>query len=124
MVSQSSSGMCVSSRSLRSDDRHPPVDEVLAGREAHDVGLFRVVLVDDLADELLEAILECHETGDRAVLVGDEREVELAGLHLAHQLAHGLVLGDEAHPAHELLHRLVAVAGALGADQVLRVGDA
>ena len=87
IVSQSSSGMSDVEQLVELGDRHPAVDEVLARRQADDIRRLVVVLVDDLADELLEAVLERDQTGDRAVLVGDQREVELAGLHLAHQLA-------------------------------------
>ena len=105
-------------------DRHPAVDQVVAVRQVLDLGALGVVLVDDLADQLLEAVLERDQPGDVAVLVGDDREVELAGLHLAHQPADRLVLGDEPHRAHEIEHRQVAAVLALGPDQVLRVGEA
>ena len=59
----------------------------------------------------------------RAVLVGDDREVELAGLHLPHQAGDRLVLRDEAHRPGELVPGCRR-ALALGADQVLGVGDA
>ena len=81
-------------------DRRAAVDEVVAVGEALDLGVLLVVLVDDLADQLLEAVLQGDQPGERAVLVGDEREVELLGLHLAHQPAHRLVLGHELHRAH------------------------
>ena len=58
-----------------------------------------------------------------AVLVGDDREVELLGLHLAHQPVHGLVLGDEAHRPRAVGDRLVAAALALGPHEVLGVGE-
>ena len=69
------------------------VDEVVAVGQPLDVVGLGVVLVDDLADELLETVLERDQAGDAAVLVGDDREVELAGLHLAHQPATGLFSG-------------------------------
>ena len=104
-------------------DRRAAVDEVVTvGLALHVVGL-DVVLVDDLAHQLLEAVLQRHQPGDAAVLVGHDREVELAGLHLAHQPADRLVLGDEVHRAGEVERRLVAAAFALLADQVLGVGE-
>ena len=60
----------------------------------------------------------------RAVLVGDEGDVELLGLHLAHQPIDRLVLRHETRRAHELGDRLSAVAAALGAHQILRVRKA
>ena len=82
-------------------DAHAAVDRVVAVGQSLHLGVFLVVLVDDLADQLLEAVLERDQPGDRAVLVGDEREVELLGLHLAHQPADRLVLGDEPSAAHQ-----------------------
>ena len=108
---------------MRSLDLHAAVDEVVAVGQALDGQLLDVVLVDDLADQLLEAVLQRDQAGDAAVLVGDDREVELAGLHLAHQPGDRLVLGDEAHRAGEVERRRVAAALALGADQVLGVGE-
>ena len=83
-----------------------------------------VVLVDDLADELFEAVLQGHQAGDPAVLVGDDRQVELVTLHLAHQAGHRHVLRHEAHLAGEVEHRLVAATLTLDTDQVLGVGEA
>ena len=91
-------------------DAHAAVDRVVAVGQALDLGVFLVVLVDDLADQLLEAVLERDQPGDRAVLVGDEREVELLGLHLAHQPVDRLVLGDEPCRTDELGDRVVALA--------------
>ena len=70
--------------------------------------LLDVVLVDDLADQLLEAVLQGDQSDDAAVLVGDDGQVELAGLHLSHQAADRLVLGDEADGPGEVERRRVA----------------
>ena len=63
--------------------------------QAFDAGLVDVVLVGDLADDLLEQVLHRDETGGAAVLVDDDRHVELLGLHLAQQLGDALRLGHE-----------------------------
>ncbi len=56
---------------------HPPVPEVL------DLRCLAVVLVGDLADDLLEDVLDGHEPRGAAVLVDDDGEVGLVALHLA-----------------------------------------
>ena len=66
------------------------------------IGVLDVVLVDDLADELLDEVLERDQPGGAAVLVDDDRHVELLGLHLAQQLGHPLRLGHEVGRPHEL----------------------
>ena len=48
-----------------------------------DLGLVDVVLVGDLADDLLEQVFHRDETRRAAVLVDHDRHVELLGLHLA-----------------------------------------
>src|SRR5579884_1659429 len=59
-----------------------------------------VVLVPDLADDLLQEIFHRHEPRRAAVLVDHDRERILAALHLAQQLRDALVLGDERHRPH------------------------
>ena len=59
-------------------DGHLARDAELAAAERHDQGLVDVELVDDLADELLDEVLERHDAGRAAVLVDDDGEVELA----------------------------------------------
>ena len=54
-----------------------------------------VVLVADLADDLLEQILDRHEAGGAAVLVDDDRDLHLLALELLQQLRHALGLGHE-----------------------------
>ena len=46
----------------------------------------RVVLVFDLADDLLDEVFDRREADRRAVLVDDDRHVLVAGLHAAQQL--------------------------------------
>ena len=77
------------------------------------------MLVDDLADQLLQTILQRDEARHRAVLVRHQRQVELLGLHLAHQPVHRLVLGHEANGTEELGDRLAASALSLGTHEIL-----
>src|ERR1700674_4607263 len=63
--------------------------------ESFDAGGLAVVLVDDLADDLLEEVFEGAEPGGAAVLVDDDRHVELFALHLAEELGDAFLLGDE-----------------------------
>ncbi len=50
-------------------------DDQLSGGELLNVGSIGVVLVDDLSDEFLEAVLQGDDTSDIAVLVSDDREM-------------------------------------------------
>ena len=87
--------------------------------------LLDVVLVDDLADQLLDEVLERDQAGGAAVLVDDDRHVELLGLHLAQQLGDPLGLGHERAPGGASSRTgVVAPAVALGAHEVLGVDDA
>ena len=54
-----------------------------------------VVLVADLADDLLEQILDGHEAGRAAVLVHDDRNLRLLPLELLQELRHPLGLGHD-----------------------------
>ena len=123
-VSQSSSGSATSSSSFSSSMARPPSTCSSPVGQVLDVGVLDVVLVDDLADQLLEAVLQRHQAGRAAVLVDEQRHVELLGLHLAHEPGDRLGLGHEAGRAGQAGHRLEAAALALGAHQVLGVGDA
>ena len=95
-VSTSSSSRSTSNSSPRSStcsvagDPQPAVAEVL------DLGGLAVVLVGDLADDLLEDVLDRHQAGGAAVLVDDDGEVGLVALHLAQQVVDRLALGHEA----------------------------
>ena len=74
---------------VRPCTRKPPT------REPLDLGVLDVELVGDLADDLLEHVFHRDEPGGVAVLVDDDRHVELLRLHLAQQLGDALLLGDE-----------------------------
>ena len=60
-----------------------------------------VVLVADLADDLLEHVLDGHEARGAAVLVDDDRGLQLLALELLEQLGHALGLGHERRRTHE-----------------------
>src|SRR5947207_153160 len=74
---------------------HARVHQGLALRHRDDHLLLDVVLVTDLPDDLLDEIFDGHEAARAAVLVDDDRDVDLALLHVAQELVDGLRLGDE-----------------------------
>ena len=66
-------------------DGQPRAHAVAPVAEVLDLRGLAVVLVGDVADELLDEVLEGHEPGDAAVLVDDHREVVRLELHLPQQ---------------------------------------
>ena len=70
--------------------------------DALDRRFFAVVLVLDLADDLLEQILDRDEAGRAAVLVDDDGDVHLALAQLGQQLVDALRLRDEVGRARDL----------------------
>ena len=80
------------------------VDADLAAEDERAVALvghrlaLDVVLVANLADDLLEQILDGHEPGGAAVLVDDDRHLRLPALHLLQQLRDALALRHEVAP--------------------------
>ena len=80
-----------------------------------DLGLLRVVLVLDLADDLLDDVLHGHQAGDAAVLVDDDGHLRLDLLELAQEVRDGHGLGDEGDGPDEGLDglELVLVVGVL-----------
>ena len=70
-------------------------NRVVAGRVLDDLGLLGVVLVLDLAHDLLDHVLHGHEPGDAAVLVDDDGHLLLGLLELLEQVGHLHGLGDE-----------------------------
>ena len=60
-----------------------------------------VVLVADLADDLLEQIFDRHQAGRAAVLVDDDRALLLLPLELLEQLGHALGLGHDERRAQQ-----------------------
>ena len=81
---------------------------------ALDRGLLHVELVDDVAHQLLEQVLERDQPRRAAVLVDDDGHVELLLLHLAQEVRDLLGLGYELGRPHDLAHRPVRPARPLG----------
>ncbi len=79
-----------------------------------DLGILVVMLVLDLAHDLLDDVLEGHDAADAAELVDDDRHVKSVRLHLAEEHADPLRLGDEGDRGpHELEDRAGAVTALL-----------
>src|SRR6478672_3696915 len=111
-------------------DRGLPRDAVDTIAELDHLGLLDVVLIGDLADQLLEQVLERHDPGDRPVLVGHERLVVLLLLHLSQQVGGLLRFRHEVGGAHDvgqrhvhppLMERLQHVLGEHHADDVVEI---
>ena len=73
-----------------------------------------VVLVGDLPDDLLDEVLDGHQTRGAAVLVDDERHVVAVALHVAQQGVGPLGVGHEVRGAHDLADRAGPRARAAG----------
>ncbi len=84
--SSSSRSRSVSKSSLELVDRRPPVDPGLVVGDPDDQRLLDVVLVLDLADDLLEEVLDRDQAGGAAVLVEHDRDVDLAPLQLVQEV--------------------------------------
>ena len=84
-----------------------------------------VVFVIDLADDLLDHILQGHQAAHPAELVDNDGQVDLLQLELAQQLGDRLGFGDEGDRVEELAQVEVGLRAA-GADaqQVLGMEDA
>ena len=76
----------MSNSSARSSIVGPAVDPRLVVGEPDDHRLLGVVLVLDLADDLLEQVLDRHEAGRPAVLVEHDRDVDLPPLELVEEV--------------------------------------
>src|SRR5512132_1560487 len=87
------------------------------------VGHFGVVLVRDLPDQLFEKSLERDDAGDRPVLVGDDRLVELLLLHLAEQIRDLLRLWHEPRRPADVRQRHVVLSLVQSLEDVLREDD-
>ena len=108
-------------------DREPRADPHAAAAQLLDLVGVDVVLVGDLADDLLEQVLDGDQAGGAAVLVDDDRDVGAASLHVAHQLVGRLGVGHEEARAHHRLDALGRLGVAVVEDplrDVLEVGDA
>src|SRR4051794_124073 len=105
-------------------DRRASVHAQPTAGQALDLGVFDVELVGDLADDLLEDVLHRDEPRGVAVLVDDDRHVELLRLHLAQQLGDALLLGDEHRRSERVADAFVGRAGVLPSNEVLEVHEA
>ena len=84
------------------------------------------MLVGELADDLLEDVLEGDQARDAAVFVDDDGHVEAFGLHLAQHVVRELHFDGELGGAHHLLgaHVELAARGLPAGHEVLEVQDA
>jgi hypothetical protein len=83
-----------------------------------------VVFVADLADDLLEHVLDRHEAGRAAVLVDDDRRLDLPALKLAQQLGNALRLRRERRRPHVRGHAIDVGAAVREQQQILHEDDA
>ena len=90
-------------------DRHPGRHPGRAVVEQLHSRCRTVEFVVDLAYDLLDDVLQCHQTGGAAVLVDDDREVAALGLHLAQQHVGRLAVGHEHGLPHVLGDEVVAM---------------
>ena len=84
-------------------DREHPVDAVRVLADLLDRLLGDVELVLDLADDLLEEILERRDPDHRAVLVEDDREVVVRAPELLQERGEILRLRDDVRRAQQRL---------------------
>src|SRR5215204_3835193 len=68
-----------------------------------------VVFVTDLANDLLEQVLNGDEPGRSAVLIDDNGHLRLPALHLLEQLGYTLALRHEMRRPHQRRHRRLCV---------------
>ena len=83
-----------------------------------------VVLVADLADDLLEQILEVTRPGGAAVLVDDDGHLHLLALEFLQQLRHALGLRHERGRPHERGDRCASSGGAGQLIEILHEDEA
>ncbi len=106
--------------------RQPGVDPHGADRQALVGRRLGVVLVHDLADDLLEHVLDRHQTSGPAVLVDDDHHVVLLRLHLGKQRVDRLAVRHEhgrPHHRDDPLGRLALVVLVQATGDVLEVRD-
>ena len=95
----------MSNSSVEVVDVGPAVDPRLVVREADDHRLLGVVLVLDLADDLLEEVLDRDQPGGAAVLVEHDRDVDLAPLELVQEVVDRHRFGHEDRRPQERAER-------------------
>ena len=91
-VSTSSAGSSTSKISPRSSIGSRAVTRTEPSAQALDRRTLDVVLVGDLADDLLEDVLDGDQAGGAAVLVDHDHQVRAGGLHLGQQVVDRLGL--------------------------------
>jgi len=73
----------------------------------------RIVLIEDLADDLLEQVFHRHQAGRAAVLVEHDREMRLEALHVGEHIFHfTAVPGNEQRLADDFADDSARLAGA------------
>ena len=82
-----------------------------------------VVLVEDVAHDLLDEVLERHEAGHGAALVHDDRHVEPAAPHLAEEVLGTLELGHEDRGAQITAHLERLFFRVRDVEEILHVED-
>ena len=95
--------------SFSSSTGSPPVHPVSPVPGGLDVGVLAVVLVNDLADNLLEEVLQGHQPHQRPVLV-DHQGHAIFLLHVLQEVGDPLRFGDE----HRLAGQLFQAAALVG----------
>src|SRR5438874_4033114 len=105
-------------------ERNPRVHQRLALRHRQHHLLLDVVLVAYLADDLLDQILDRHEPAGAAVLVDDDRNVDLVLLHVAKELVDLLGLWDELSRSHVRPDLDVLLPAREAPEEILHVEDA
>ncbi len=83
-----------------------------------------VVLVEDVADDLLDEVLQRDEAGHGAALVHDDRHVEPAAAHLAEEVFGTLELGHEDRGAQMPAHLESLLFRVRDVEEILDVEDA
>src|SRR5581483_7106097 len=83
-------------------DAQQPTDEIAVIAEIDDGGFFVFVLVGDLTHDLLDDVFDGDDAGRAAVLVYDDRDLQMLALEFAQQIADLLRLGDEVRRPREL----------------------
>ena len=96
-------------------------DELILAHAAH-LGLVRVELILDVADEFLDHVVERDDAGGAAELIHDEREVRVTREEKAEQLFQRHHLGDIVQLALDA--RDVGLRLAHGAQEILDVDEA
>src|SRR3712207_5449981 len=104
-------------------DRDAAVYRVGVVGEAEDGRLLLVELVPDLADYLLDDVLEGEESLEGAPLVYDYRHLQLLPLEVLEDPVQRAVLGDDEDLAREVARRELGVEAALRLDGAQHVLD-